>query len=98
MLVSGWYVFDDRRARDNLRAAAAALHQYKARAGRYPERLEDLVPAHLPGLPQARRFGYGAKVYYRVDKEGGATLMYTTIPPFGRAVLDVQTGEWSILD
>ena len=49
-------------------------------------------------LPQVRSFGFGAKVYYRVDKEGAATLMYTSMPPFTRAVLDVQSGTWTILD
>lgn len=93
-----WFVLDDRRARDNVAAVRQALTQYKAKAGRYPERLEDLVPSHLPRMPQARSFGFGEKVHYRVDKEGAATLMYTSIPPFTRAVLNVQTGEWSILD
>lgn len=97
-LVCAWFVFDDGRARDNLVAAAAALNQYKARAGRYPEKLEELVPAHLPRVPKARSFGLGATVYYRVDKEGRATLMYTSMPPFGRTVLDVQSGAWSLLD
>jgi hypothetical protein len=98
VLICAWFVFDDGRARDNLLAAAAALNQYKAKAGRYPGTLEDLVPAHLPRLPQARSFGLGEKVYYRVDKEGAATLMYTSMPPFTRAVLDVQSGTWSVLD
>jgi len=98
LLNCAWFVFDDGRARDNLLAAATVLNQYKAKAGRYPVKLEDLVPAHLPRLPQARSFGWGEKVYYRVDKEGSATLMYTSMPPFTRAVLDVQSGTWSILD
>jgi hypothetical protein len=47
-------VLQSRVAQSRTEVIAAACHEYKQRHGRYPERLAELVPAHLPSVPRAR--------------------------------------------
>ena len=77
---------------------ADALARYKAERNAYPLRLQDLVPAYLPTIGPVKP-GFvmmGAPVYLYEPKE--PMLMYVSIPPFGRRVLNVVTREWTEVD
>jgi hypothetical protein len=47
-------VEDRELARVDLIRVAVAIAGYKAEHGKYPDRLEDLAPAHIPELPLDR--------------------------------------------
>jgi hypothetical protein len=79
-------------------AVADALARYKAERNAWPLRLDDLVPAYLPAIESAKPLALmaGQPTYlYQPEAPG---LMYVSIPPFGRRVLNVATREWSDLD
>jgi hypothetical protein len=76
-----------------------ALKIYNAQHGRYPERLEDLVPGTLPALPRARLALSSDTYYFRIDKEGKMPKFgYTVVAPFGRMMYDFEALRWNALD
>ena len=92
------YVAGEVVAERRVTAVADALARYKAERNAYPLRLQDLVPAYLPAIESAKPFALmaGPPVYlYQPEAPG---LMYVSIPPFGRRVLNVATREWSEVD
>ena len=93
-----WGVYDGAQAEHRVLATAAAVKAFAARHGRYPDRLEALVPAFLPEAPYAHRFGMARRLYYKSDGDKGPWLMYVSTPPFGRRSLEVETGNWQFVD
>jgi hypothetical protein len=84
-------------AEDRAKEVIAAVEAYKASAGGYPARLEQLVPAYLPEVPHAKPAGMMRTFdYYASD--AGHTLMYTVTPPFGRKLYHFEKQRWSALD
>ena len=77
---------------------ADALARYKAERNAYPLRLQDLVPAYLPAIRAAKPVSMmsGGPLYLYQPNE--PMLMYVSIPPFGRRVLNVVTREWTEID
>ncbi|RMF76534.1 MAG: hypothetical protein D6738_01260 [Acidobacteria bacterium] len=61
------------RAWDAVRAVARAVEQYRARHGRLPERIEDLVPRHLARLPEDP---WGRPVVYTRRGRGYVVVSY----------------------
>ncbi len=75
-----------------------ACRAFQARRGALPSRLDDLVPEFLPAVPRAKfTLAYGNFTYSAFDA-GRHTLMYTTLPPFGRRVYHFEGARWSQLD
>ncbi len=84
-------------AEDRAKDVIAAIEAYKASSGSYPARLEQLVPAYLPEVPQAKPAGMmRAFDYHATDADH--TLMYTVVPPFGRKLYNFERRRWSALD
>jgi hypothetical protein len=75
----------------------AAAENFKLRFGRYPEKLDELVPIFLPEVPMAKPAGAMRAFDYRI-LEGEHTLMYTVVPPFGRKIYTFERQRWSALD
>ena len=76
----------------------AACRAFEVRHGMLPDRLEDLVPEFLPNVPRAKyTLAWGGFTYSMAGKTRH-TLMYTTLPPFGRRVYHFEEGQWSQLD
>ncbi|MBV9189460.1 MAG: hypothetical protein JOZ85_03195 [Betaproteobacteria bacterium] len=75
----------------------AAAENFKARFGRYPETLDELVPLFMSEVPKAKPAGMMRTFDYRVLGEEH-TLMYTVVPPFGRKVYTFERKRWSALD
>lgn len=93
-----WGLYDGVQAERRVLATAGAVKAFAARHGRYPERLEELVPAFLPEAPHAHRFGMARTLYYRPVGDKGPWLMYISAPPFGSRSLEVETGNWQFVD
>lgn len=78
-------------------ALVAALQAYRAREGRYPEKLEALVPRDIAAIPaMASPAGSNRRFYYRLSGEQ-FHLMYVTGFRMGKE-FDSGTGKWTELD
>ena len=75
----------------------AAVESFKGRFGRYPEKLDEVVPLYLEEVPMAKPAGMMRAFDYR-NLEGEHTLMYTVVPPFGRKIYTFERKRWSALD
>ena len=51
---------------------AAALQAFKGRTGRFPARLEELVPTHLPMLPRAGKY---FSIVYAAEPDGSQCFL-----------------------
>jgi hypothetical protein len=75
-----------------------ACRRFEARRGALPDRLEDLVPEFLAAVPRAKfTLAWGAFEYSRFSPTRH-TLMYVTLPPFGRRVYHFEGARWSQVD
>jgi len=83
-------------ARERAEKLIIAVDQYRMTNGRYPKRLEELVPAFIPEVPMAKyvviadKFGYSAS-----DKNHSLTYMST--PPFGWRIFNFEKHKWNAL-
>lgn len=85
------------RAHAGGEALVAALQAYRAREGRYPEKLESLAPRDIVAIPaMASPAGSNRRFYYRLSGEH-FHLMYVTGFRMGKA-FDSSTGKWEVLD
>jgi len=84
-------------AEDRAKEVIAAIEAYKATSGGYPARLEQLVPAYLSEVPQAKPAGMMRAFDYHAG-EADHTLMYTVVPPYGRKLYHFERQRWSALD
>ena len=72
-----------------------ACRAFEARHGMLPDRLEELVPEFLPAVPRAKYALAWGEFTYTTSAEKRHTLMYVTLPPFGRQVYHFEEGRWS---
>jgi hypothetical protein len=91
---NAWQNHEARRRAD---IVIAACERFQAATGQYPTQLAELVPAYLPGVPRAKYvLAFGAFTYdARPDRH---TLMYVSLPPFGRPYFVFEEKRWSTLD
>jgi len=71
----------------------AALTAFKEQNRRYPDRLDELVPAFLPAIPAARYTLTSPNFHYRL-RDDRATLIYSVVVPYGARVYDFEKGKW----
>ena len=70
---------------------------YKERYGKYPDKLEDLVPEFIHKVPLARLcLAYNRFMY--ISRDRNPLLVYYVVPPFGRAVYDLEKKSWGYMD
>jgi hypothetical protein len=87
-------------ARHRAERIVVALDAYKGDHGRYPKRLDELVPAYLPSIPRAKYTlmpGFNRFYYMSQDGEDGF-IEYTAFPPFGRPFYRLKSKKWDYLD
>jgi hypothetical protein len=75
-----------------------ACRAYQARHGMLPDRLDQLVPEFLSAVPRAKYTLQWRAFTYSKSSEQSHTLMYVTLPPFGRRVYHFETAQWSQRD
>lgn len=79
-------------------AVVAAVERFHAREGKYPERLDQLVPDFLPEVPaKAKLTLMDSGFRYRASAQSHS-LSYVIMPPFGRREYQFETRSWSDLD
>jgi hypothetical protein len=82
-------------------AVIEACRAFETRHGMLPDRLEDLVPEFLPAVPRAKYTLAWGNFTYSSSSSSAAkqhTLMYVTLPPFGRRVYHFEQRQWTRLD
>ena len=72
-------------------AIAAAVEQFKAQKGRYPAKLEELVPAFLTEVPQAGQY-FG--IYYAAEPGGTRCWLSYGVHRDRVEEYDCQTRQW----
>jgi len=91
------FMFNRHMGHVNARLIIKAVEDYRSEQGKYPERLEDLVPHYFSKVPRsAIRFSY-TKYFYLRHKEHHS-LMWAEAPPFGRRTYHFETKEYSYID
>lgn len=83
-----------------------AVESYKAANGKYPDSLDRLVPQFIAEIPTQARISFfdrGFRYFVRSYDEGSElkeshTLMYVTMPPFGRATYNFERKSWGFID
>lgn len=97
---------DQAGARERAEQVIAACEEFKQAEGDYPKALAELTPKFLPAIPPAREFGMPTKQFtYLVagPKEfvkgtNVHVLIYTTLPPIGRAYYVFEEKRWGFFD
>ena len=95
--ILGTFMFNRHLGHVNARLIIKAVEDYRSEQGKYPERLEDLVPQFLPKVPHSAIRLTSTKYYYLYHK-GYHSLMWSEAPPFGRRTYQFETKEWSHID
>jgi hypothetical protein len=76
-----------------------ACRAFELRNGILPDRLEQLVPEFLASVPRAKyTLAWGEFTYSSTAERTRHTLMYVTLPPFGRRIYHFEGARWSALD
>lgn len=75
-----------------------ACRAYQARRGILPDRLQQLVPEFLPAVPRAKYTMAWGEFTYFAAPGASHTLVYVTLPPFGRRVYNFEQAAWSQRD
>ena len=94
----GAYLASEIVAERRVVEVADAMARYRSARSAYPLRLQDLVPAYLPAIPEAKPVSMMAGGPIYLFDPNLPMLMYVSIPPFGRRVLNVVTREWTDVD
>ncbi len=84
-------------ARQRADTLIAALNQYQAKHGNFPDKLDKLVPDFLPAVPDARISLTQNQFYYHATAKSH-DLSYIVIPPFGLSSHNLESGRWTVRD
>ena len=93
----GIIVYGNVIARERAEKLIVAVEQFHAKHGRYPKRLEEVVPAFIADIPVAKYVLIADKFIY-FGSDSRHSLMYVFAPPFGRHVYTFEERQWTTLD
>jgi hypothetical protein len=84
-------------AEANAQRVVAACEAYHAANGRFPQKLDELVPQYLNSVPVAKYclLQPASFAYYDL---GTPKLYWYVVPPYLRKIYDFHTRSWSYLD
>ncbi len=87
-------------AEANAERIIKACEAFHAANGKYPSKLEELVPRYLKSVPRAKYcYGLGfGEFRYPNDDGVHAMLMWYKIPPYGRKIYTFQDRRWGYVD
>jgi len=86
-----------RIAKERAERIIAAVENYKAANGKYPDRLDQLAPQFIAEIPAKARVTFTDSGFrYLVGERH--TLMYVSMPPFGRTTYNFETKSWGFID
>lgn len=84
-------------ARESAGSLIVAVEQFHAKHGRYPERLEEMVPEFVAEIPRAKYVVIADRFRYS-RSDSRHSLMYVEMPPFGRRIYTFEDRKWTTLD
>jgi len=84
-------------ARERAETLITAVSKYKEKHGRYPDKLEQLVPELVPEILPPKRSLVSSRWYYLASDERHS-LMYVAVPPFERRSYNFESGQWHDID
>lgn len=93
----GAIVYGNMVARERAETLVVAVEQFHAKHGRYPERLEEVVPVFIAEIPKAK-YVLTAETFRYFSKDSSHWLMYVEVPPFGRRIYTFEDHKWTYLD
>jgi hypothetical protein len=73
-----------------------ACEEFRVANGRYPSKLDDLVPKHLASIPPAKYCLMGGFMYVNMDN--GPCILWWTRYGFYRRVYDFHEKRWGNVD
>jgi len=79
----------------NARRVISACEEFQSANGRYPQKLEELVPAYLPSVPRAK-YCHGGIFFY--SNLGDHCSLWWTRYGFYRRIYNFKERRWSNLD
>jgi hypothetical protein len=86
-------------AEANAQRVVAACEAYHAANGRFPEKLDELVPQFLNSVPLAKYcLGPPSRFFYSSSASGPTMLAWQVLPPYYRKIYNFETRSWSYLD
>lgn len=86
---------NNRLAWQRANALVAAIDHYRAVAGHYPRRLEDLVPVYIDTVPRAK-YTLSFNEFAFNNTDGEVMLTYADTPPFGRVCYNFADHRWQV--
>jgi hypothetical protein len=90
-------ILNNRIAQSRAEELIAAVKAYRGKNGRYPQRLQELVPSFIAQVPRAK-YTLSFNTFTYVASDADPLLMYAALPPFGRPVYSFAGGTWGYLD
>lgn len=84
-------------AEEKAEELVATLKQYQLRHGHYPDRLDALVPEFITFVPRAR-FSFALPSFAYIATPQSHNLSYVVMPPFGRKIYHMESGQWTEMD
>ena len=86
-------------AETNGQRIVAACEEYHAANGRFPRKLDELVPKYMNSVPVAKyTLGPWGRFIYVSSKPADAMLFWHIVPPHYRKIYRFETRSWSYLD
>ena len=91
-------VFQLAVAKENAQRVVAACEKYHAANGKFPIKLDELVPQYMHSIPWAKYcLGPGGRFYYYYNF-GKPMLVWQVVTPHFRRIYNFDTRSWSYLD
>lgn len=87
-----------RGAETNAQRVVAACEAYHAANGRFPKKLDELVPQYMSSVPVAKHCLAWGNFVYSNSGSGSPMLFWFVVPPHYRRIYDFDTRRWSHLD
>jgi len=85
-------------AEANASRVVAACEEYHAAHGRFPEKLDELVPQHIRSVPRAKYcLGPWSQFAY-FHNQGKSMLVWYVVPPYYRRIYDFDTRRWNYIE
>jgi hypothetical protein len=75
------------------RRVVAACEAYHTANGKFPEKLDDLVPQYMPYVPSARYCPGPWSQFHYFNRENPSLFWYI-FPPYDRKIYDFETRRW----
>jgi hypothetical protein len=85
-------------AEANAQRVVAACEQFHAANGRFPEKLDELVPHYINSVPIAKYCLGPSSCFYYYSNSGTPLLYWQVVPPQLRKIYHFKTHRWTYLD